>query len=39
LLMLIYLGAASQQGPDGRAWVPAEMVSELVLDGLRKRDA
>jgi AcrR family transcriptional regulator len=35
LLMLIYLGAASQQGPDGRPWVPAGKVTDLVLNGLK----
>lgn len=34
LLMLIYLGTASQQDGQGRPWVPAAQVADLILFGL-----
>jgi AcrR family transcriptional regulator len=36
LLMLVYLGAASQQDPQGRPWLAAEQVADLLLYGLLK---
>jgi len=34
LLMLVYLGAASQQDAGSRPWVQPELVADLVLNGL-----
>jgi AcrR family transcriptional regulator len=36
LLMTIYLGTASQLGPNGRPWLDPDQVSALVLNGLVK---
>jgi AcrR family transcriptional regulator len=36
LVMLIYLGIASQVSPQGLPWVGAEQVADLILDGLRR---
>jgi AcrR family transcriptional regulator len=36
LLMTIYLGTASQLGPDGKPWLDPDQVSSLVLTGLVK---
>jgi AcrR family transcriptional regulator len=39
LLMLIYLGAASQSSPEGLPWIEASQVADQVLNGLRDRSS